>query len=260
MYGNVTENIIAIQLLCRENDLILIEDCASAMGGQIGDVPVGNFGDYSIFSTGHAKNVDLNNGGILFTDLNIETIENELRDLPAFDDRIAKRQSDFSKQYCIFRRSGDTNAIQRLFNNKNELRDLFLYQIRDPELIRQIDDSFLELASEPNRREEKYDLFANNLPSKIIYGYNEGSFPWRFSILIDDEKTRQTIIRQLLNANLFVSDWYPCIASAFGDVSNYPNAQRMEREILNFSFLESSEDITKTCAIINSVLQGEKML
>lgn len=258
MYGNISEDIIAIQQLCHEKNVLLIEDCASAMGAQINGIPVGEFGDYSIFSTGHAKNVDLNNGGILYTDLPIDKIENDFQNLPAFNGKIADEQSNFSKQYGTLRRSDHPEMVRELFENREALKEQFLYRITDDGLLHQIDDCFLILANESGVVEKKYDLFINNLPADLIYSYNEGSFPWRFSILVGDSAARKGIIEKLLSEKLFVSDWYPCIASAFGDDAVYPNAQRMEREILNFSLRESDEDILRSCAIISTVLQGKK--
>jgi len=258
MYGNVSEDIVAIRQLCHEKGVLLIEDCASAMGARINGVPVGEFGDYAVFSTGHAKNVDLNNGGILYTDLPVDKIENDFQNLPVLNEEIVNKQSNFSKQYGTLRRSDNPEKVRELFEDREALKRQFLYRITDDGLLRQIDNCFSILTNESDAVRRKYDLFINNLPAYLIYNYSEGSFPWRFSILVDDAIIRKKIIEKLLSEKLFVSDWYPCIANAFGDNTNYPNARRMEREILNFSLRETEEDILKSCAIINTVLQGEK--
>lgn len=258
MYGNVTDEIIKIKQLCEDQHLLLIEDCASAMGGVLSNgAPVGSFGDYAIFSTGHAKNVDLDNGGILLTDLPIDNIKTTYFNLPIFNSKILEEETTFSQNYSLMRHTNQKADILKLFSNLETYRDLFLYQINDPSLITNIQNSFTVASKNKSQKLQKYQLFLQNLPREICYIYNAGSMPWRFSIFITNSKIRKAIIDTLLEANLFVSDWYPCIASSFQDNSSFENAERAEREILNFSLLDTDENIIKICDIIKSVL-GER--
>lgn len=52
-----------IQALCRENGITLIEDCALSFMSEVGGVPLGTFGDYSVFCL--YKTVPVPNGGVL---------------------------------------------------------------------------------------------------------------------------------------------------------------------------------------------------
>lgn len=55
-----------IQEICRESHLLLVEDCAQAMGSEYGGKKVGGFGDYSCFSLHAQKNITtLGEGGVL---------------------------------------------------------------------------------------------------------------------------------------------------------------------------------------------------
>jgi len=54
-----------IKQICKKNNIILIEDCAHTVGGEIENKKAGKFGDISIFSLGANKVVSSIRGGIL---------------------------------------------------------------------------------------------------------------------------------------------------------------------------------------------------
>ena len=58
MYGNPVKELPEIAEFCKENGILLIEDCASAMGAKA-DYPLGKVGDYTVYSTGYSKTLDL---------------------------------------------------------------------------------------------------------------------------------------------------------------------------------------------------------
>jgi dTDP-4-amino-4,6-dideoxygalactose transaminase len=58
-------DIVALQHICTENNLFLIEDCAHALGAHVTESPVGTFGDISFFSFGSDKIVSSVRGGAL---------------------------------------------------------------------------------------------------------------------------------------------------------------------------------------------------
>ena len=60
----------AIQDICEDHNLILIEDCAQAHGAEYGDRRVGSFGLVSCFSFYATKNMTTGEGGMLTTDSN----------------------------------------------------------------------------------------------------------------------------------------------------------------------------------------------
>ena len=147
-------------------------------------------------------------------------------------------------------------GVKSLFDSRDNYKNLFLYQLNDYTLEKKIIDSFFTVEKYKKIKLQKYQLFKKNLPTEICYHYNPGSLPWRFSILIKNMEQKQAIINKLLSENLFVSDWYPCIAPAFNDNKNYPNAKKMEKEILNFSLLDNEKNIIKICDIIKSIISS----
>lgn len=60
-------DILDIQIFCRENGILLVEDCSIAFGSKIDGCSVGNFGDAAIFSTDHTKPVNTLIGGVVFS-------------------------------------------------------------------------------------------------------------------------------------------------------------------------------------------------
>ncbi len=61
----IPSNIKDIQKICKENNLLLIEDCAHALGAKYNSKLIGTFGDGAIFSFNQDKVVSGINGGVL---------------------------------------------------------------------------------------------------------------------------------------------------------------------------------------------------
>ena len=256
MYGNTNCDILKIREYCDNNNILLIEDCASAMGAKIDNKSVGTIGDYAVFSTGHAKIVDVGNGGILVTDNNIEKIKEAYKELPFYDEIIDNKLTEFSREYRRLRNIDNLNQQKEFF--KKSYKDLFLYQIND-KIENQIIGKIAELSKILLNREEKYNLFIDELKDNneyYILKYSDGSTPWRFTIIVNDPQKRRKLINILLEEKLFVSDWYPNIGKIFTNES-FPNSDYMEDRILNFSLEDDSENIKKICKKINKHFGGD---
>lgn len=253
MYGNVSEDIIKLKEYCNKHNIVLIEDCASAMGATIDGEQVGKIGDYAVFSTGHAKIVDVGNGGLLLTDNNIDFLVEQYKKLNYYNSNIDEKLSKFSSEYRKLRNAGNLEEIRNFF--KKDYEDLFLYKI-DELNVDKMKEEISNLENIIADRIQKYNLFIKNLKESKNYNkleFSKGSVPWRFTILIKNNKIKKDIIEVLLEEGLFVSDWYPCIGKVFSN-NNYPNANYMEDAILNFSLTDSEENILKICEILNKHL------
>ena len=64
LYGH-SANIIELKKICKKNNLILIEDCAEALGTYVKSKHVGNFGDFGTFSFFANKTITTGEGGML---------------------------------------------------------------------------------------------------------------------------------------------------------------------------------------------------
>lgn len=67
LYGNMPE-MRAIENLCTEKGIFLLEDAAEAIGSKIGESRAGSFGDASVFSFHRTKTLTTGEGGMLLTD------------------------------------------------------------------------------------------------------------------------------------------------------------------------------------------------
>jgi perosamine synthetase len=67
VYGFISKNTIEIASICRDNDIVLIEDAAEALGAKIGDTMAGSIGDISILSIRSEKMIGVGEGGVLLT-------------------------------------------------------------------------------------------------------------------------------------------------------------------------------------------------
>jgi dTDP-4-amino-4,6-dideoxygalactose transaminase len=64
-YGGVACNINYIKELCDKYNLLLIEDCAHSIDSYYNKIPLGSFGDFSVFSFHETKNINSGEGGLL---------------------------------------------------------------------------------------------------------------------------------------------------------------------------------------------------
>ncbi len=77
-------NISEIVIFCKENNIILIEDCALSLSSKHDNIVLGNFGDYAIFSFDITKPINTIIGGILYSKNinNINILKKEYSILP----------------------------------------------------------------------------------------------------------------------------------------------------------------------------------
>lgn len=67
-YGGVSCDLNRLQDICKENDLLLFEDAATAFGATYEEKSLGTFGDFSVFSFHKTKNISAEQGGVLLLD------------------------------------------------------------------------------------------------------------------------------------------------------------------------------------------------
>lgn len=83
-----------IRQICRKHKLLLIEDCALAMGAKVGESEVGTFGDASFFSFGRDKVVSSVSGGVVVINKPklFSGIESVYKNVSAPDDKWVYQQ------------------------------------------------------------------------------------------------------------------------------------------------------------------------
>lgn len=262
MYGNPVRDIKKIADYCKENEILLVEDCASAMGAVVDGVVVGSFGDYSIFSTGYSKTIDLGYGGFILSNNDLYCEKEMYSELPLINDSISGRISEFSKKYRAFRNSvNESTKKDFIVYAKSDLRDLFLHKC-GTDYVTLLEHSLNELDKTIRRRVSDNDEYDKHISysNRILrsYKYPNGSVPWRKSIFVSD-KYRDSLVHYLLSNKVPVSDWYPSIAILFDDYKTYENINSMEKTILNFPLLIDKKEIQKITGFLNKFsLSGVK--
>ena len=257
MFGNPVLEIEEISNFCKQHNIILIEDCASAMGACINGKIVGSFGDYSLFSTGYSKTLDLGGGGFVISDCDMTDERTECLCLNEISEDIKNKINDFSRKYREFRNGNIDFAKSDFFMYaKSDLRDLFIFrsdQTYDGLLKSELEE-LNNVVSIRRYKNKLYDsLIDYSCPFISKYEYIEGSVPWRKNIFVSENK-KKNIVKYLLDNNIPVSDWYPSIAYMFGDYQQYRNTESMEKRILNFPLLISDNEIERICYFLNKFI------
>ena len=271
MYGQPVAHMHHIQTLCHEREVILIEDCASAMGGAyvggpLGGRALGTAGDYAIFSTGYAKVVDVGFGGFLASEHDSLGWAKELeRTLPLRSDQTEQTETLFSKIYRALRSFPDgalDKAIYQVLPAAS--RDLFLFRLNDADkqtVARSLD----ELNAIVQTRRELFaaceQIWAQAQPKQArTFPYCPGSVPWRFTFFVRPELHRP-LINACLQEGVPISDWYPSIAPMLGDANPYPGAEANEHSILNLplNVQTRNKTIMQVLSLLSDLQRGEQL-
>ena len=264
MYGNTISDIEKICGFLRENDIISIEDCASAMGAEIvrdkavrdaseSKMFCGSVGDYGIFSTGYSKTIDVGGGGIIISD---NDLSEESRLYAALDEKqdIGEiNDSFFSKLYRLIRNTPQQTLTKAVWSGlADAMRPTFIFH--DSEIEQKMIEALPELPGIIRERREKcteYDSLIHYGDTFRRYNFHDGAAPWRFNLWVCENR-RNDVVSYLLENKVPVSDWYPAVTPIFGiDASTYPNAEKMGNTILNFPLLIEDDEIKRICKCIN---------
>ena len=253
MYGNPVKDLPAVRDLCRGNGILLIEDCASAMGAE----GTGAAGDYVIYSTGYAKTVDIGFGGLLVShsrDLKAEEAAEAA--LPEASPEDLAEYALMSPLYRLLRNRGMETGIARdLFRTLPEhLRGALVHRL-PPEKQGAVLEAVRRLPETVQARRDGFRAYLDALRSPALKGasvvpFDPGAVPWRLNLLIEDPGRRKAFIRDCLDRGLPVSDWYPVVTPLLGRTERYPGAEAHERQILNFPLPADRETVARICGQI----------
>lgn len=265
MYGNPIAGFDAIIKYLKGRHVLVIEDCASSLGAiDASGQNVGFKGDYSIYSFGHSKIIDVGIGGMLASSTReVSDFHEMLGCLPLYSQDISQDSSLVSQLYRTLRNTRRQGKFESsLFRAIiPELKPLYINRLADgdKESILQSLDGLADIISK--RREEwiaYYQVFQKNGFGSSVYVFSPGAVPWRFNFLVPDH-CRQVVIDRLLADAIPVSDWYPSIERLFVSSSSCSIAESIGRKMLNLPILvgmENAKEIaTHTCAIINTVIK-----
>ena len=132
MYGNPVNETFEIVNYCKENEIILIEDCAQSCGARINGIMTGSIGDISTFSFYPTKNLGgLGDAGMISTN-NFEY----------FEKALMLRTYGWKEKYNVEVEGGRNSRLDEI--QAAILNDLLPFLENENEIRRQISQSYLE--------------------------------------------------------------------------------------------------------------------
>ena len=240
-----------ISNICKKNKIILIEDCAISIGSKFENDYVGKFGDYSIFSFGFYKFINVLSGGMVFSknkdffnyliekeknwkEVKIYNLYNLI--IKSFFIRLISSKIIFNLIFPIikFAYKYDVKLITKLLINdpKPHKKNYFPqeYKFRLSQLqINDIIFQFNNLEYQRKSREQNYKTYSEDIKNKkIIFFHNK---------------------QDLLNENAYLN--FPIIVEDKNKFINYMLANEIDispqfyRSVNELAFLNKYSNKTK---------------
>ena len=183
--GYVSKELLEISDYCSKNGLFLIEDCAHATGGQLGEKNVGLIGDVGCFSFYPTKIVTAAEAGIAVTD-NVKIYE-YLRSLQNRGRNMSTPVETYDKIWRNVRLS-ELNAIVGIVG----LKDLNFKVQQRRWNSKRYDEAFRNIKEV-------------SIPS--IYSHPKSVF-WKYILLLENKKIRNELLGYLLENNIICDTMY----------------------------------------------------
>ena len=259
MYGNPCLDTPEICKTLLAQGTVVIEDCASAMGAEVSGAMTGTFGDYAVYSFGHSKTIDCGHGGLIVSRRDLDDLAAINAELPLHGARIDQELELLSRIYRLLRNSATSILCDAFYKCIcRHMQHCFIFKASSEQIARlSAGISKLNVIIDERRRNAmRYEDSLEWNAQIRRYTFHKGAVPWRYNVLIDETR-RPALIAELLRRMLPVSDWYPVVAPMFGMYRPFPQAHRMERQILNFPVVDVTEDqIQVVTSTINKFFAG----
>ena len=233
--------------ICKDNNIIILEDVCESMGSKYQDQYLGTFGDVSVFSLFYGHHLSTIEGGLICTN------DEEISDL-IYSMRSHGWGRDWSKQK------------QAEYKNKHQISDFdFLYSFFYPGFNLRATDlqAYIGLAQIDKldlfakKREENFQYYWENIKNTMLSLDNPiTSFVSNFAYPVVT-KNRDEVVQNLISNGI---ETRPLIAGSMankpfwkGRSDNMPNSELVDK----FGFyVPNNQDLTKDdmqkiCSIIN---------
>jgi len=250
-YNVNNSELFEISNICKENKISLIEDCAITIGSKLNDEYVGKFGDYSLFSFGFYKFINILSGGMIFSKNKnfynfviekeknwkvIKSINNYKLIIKFFIIKILSSKIIFNLIFPIIKFSYKYNITfitKFLINDpkphkKTNFPDEYKYRLSDVQ-ISDIIFQFKNLENQRNERELNYLYYSNYIKNKKINFFHSE--------------------KNLLNENAYLN--FPIIVNDKNEFINYMLSNGIDlnpqfyRSVSELSFLKQYSNNTK---------------
>ena len=233
--------------ICKDNNIIILEDVCESMGSKYQDQYLGTFGDVSVFSLFYGHHLSTIEGGLICTN------DEEISDL-IYSMRSHGWGRDWSKQK------------QAEYKNKHQISDFdFLYSFFYPGFNLRATDlqAYIGLAQIDKldlfakKREENFQYYWENIKNTMLSLDNPiTSFVSNFAYPVVT-KNRDEVVQNLVSSGI---ETRPLIAGSMankpfwkGRSDNMPNSELIDKfgfYVPNNQDLKQ-EDMQKICKIIN---------
>jgi len=189
--------------------------------------------DLKLFSTGYAKQVDLQIGAFAFVHQNFKY------------KKIETKYS--SNDYDIYEMELSNDILSgRLFKPHE------YHFLKNQEYNYDLDQFKSKVSDAMDHKKRLNLIYQNELPSDIQLGdpYQQ----WRFNILVN-ENIKKKILKSLFNEHLFASSHYESLSFVWRNQAS-PNSTTIKKKIINLfnDFYYNEEKAFSTCKIINKNL------
>ena len=257
--------------ICKQNKIILIEDCAISIGSKFNDDFVGKFGDYSIFSFGFYKFINVLSGGMVlsknidFYNFVIEKEKNwkEVKIynlykliIKSFIVRIMSSKFFFNLIFPIIKFSYRNNIgfVKKLLINdpKPHMKVIFPNEYKFRLAQSQIGDiiyQFKNLNYQRELRENNYRDYSKNIKNKkVIFFHNNQDLQNKnaylnFPIIVDD---KNKFINYMMQNKIDLSPQFYRSVNQLPFFSKYSGGTRqIENSIVNLVTLPTYSGIDK---------------
>ena len=238
-------NMEEILNICKENNIILIEDVCESMGSKYNDKYLGTFGDISVFSLYYGHLLSTIEGGFVCTNNSeLNDIIVSMRSHGWSRDWSIEKQEEYRKKYNI----SEFDSLYSFYYPGFNLRSTDLQAFIGLSQIDKLDDFSI-------KRNDNFNTYINNI------NFNEldikiNGFVSNFAYPIVS-KNKKSIVEELIKNNIEVR---PLIA---GSMMNKPFWKGRKSYLKNCEIIDkygfyipnhqglSSNDIEKICNIIN---------
>ena len=260
-----------ISNICKQNKIILIEDCAISIGSKFDNDYVGKFGDYSIFSFGFYKFINVLSGGMIFSknkDFYNFVIEKEKNweeikiynlyklIIKSFFVRLISSKIIFKLIFPIikFAYKNDITLIKKLLTNdpKPHKKESFPSEYKFRLSQTQINDiifQFKTLKYQRKLREINYKAYSEGIKNeKIIFFHNKKNLLsenayLNFPIIVKD---KNKFISYMLNNEIDISPQFYRSVNELSFLSKYSKKTKLIQDsVSNLVTLPAYSGINK---------------
>lgn len=252
--------------LCLEQNLLLIEDLAQAVGGLWQGQRLGTFADYTILSFNEKKILKTVNGGaILCLDPGeAQTLDKAEALLPS-DDSLSRRAhwpayQDLQRGLITWHRMTHLEKSCPFPPHVAlSLQSLFLY--RKTWSLEEQARLALEIAKLDEVRSfryHRYDCYSKGLKNHLEYvRFSSEDMCWRLPLLLPRPQDQMACIEEFRVRNLLISDHYFPLSTLMGDRS-CRNSEEIGLRAVNLWVDEKLQisDLPWMCARLNQVKEG----